>query len=360
MNGVRPLKSVTANKFLLLCLKLQRLGAGPNLPRPAAAIGKYSPILMLRKMRYMKYSMPIYAIWSQPDSMDARLLKQFVNLAESLHFGRASETSHVSPSALSRRIRQLEVELGATLFARDNRSVVLTHAGKMFLSYARDALAEWDAIRNELMEEAGELHGDVSIYCSVTASYSFLFDLLSRFRRDHPRIEIKLHTGDPENAVQRVLTGQEDIAIGARPEPMQTGLAFKSIAATPLVFIAAKNHPEFSGLTRRRDPSVWATTPMILPESGLARRRVDTWFGEQNIQPSVYAQIAGNEAIVSMVSLGFGVGVVPRIVLDNSPLADQVAVLDVRPRLKSYDVGLFTVEKKLKNPLIAAFWAQQK
>jgi len=293
--------------------------------------------------------------------MDTRLLKQFVNLADSLHFGRASEASHVSPSALSRGIRQLEEDLGASLFDRDNRSVALTHAGKLFLRYARDSLTQWEAIRNELMEEAGELHGEVSIYCSVTASYSFLFDLLSRFRREHPRIEIKLHTGDPENAVPRVLAGAEDIAIGARPEPLQSGLAFKSIAATPLVFIAAKDKTEFLGLSgRRRDAAAWAATPMILSESGLARRRVDAWFREQKIQPSVYAQVAGNEAIVSMVSLGFGVGVVPRIVLDNSPLADQVAVLDVRPGLKPYDVGLFTVEKKLKNPVIAAFWAQQK
>jgi len=293
--------------------------------------------------------------------MDTRVLKQFVAVADSLHFGRASEASHVSPSALSRSIRQLEEELGVTLFDRDNRSVDLTRSGEIFLGYARDALTQWDMLRNELMEQAGELHGEVSIYCSVTASYSFLFELLSRFRREHPRIEIKLHTGDPENAVQRVLGGDEDIAIGARPEPMQTGLAFKSIAATPLVFIAAIDKAEFVALARRRrNPAAWATTPMILPESGLARRRVDTWFREQNIQPSVYAQIAGNEAIVSMVSLGFGVGVVPRIVLDNSPLADQVAVLDVRPRLKPYDVGLFTVVKKLKNPLIAAFWAQQK
>ena len=64
--------------------------------------------------------------------MDARLLKQFVNLADSLHFGRASEASHVSPSALSRAIQRLENEVGAILFARNNRSVSLTHAGSLF------------------------------------------------------------------------------------------------------------------------------------------------------------------------------------------------------------------------------------
>jgi LysR family positive regulator for ilvC len=99
---------------------------------------------------------------------------------------------------------------------------------------------------------------------------------------------------------------------------------------------------------------------MILSESGIARRRVDSWFSELGIQPNIYAQVAGNEAIVSMVSLGFGVGVVPRIVLDNSPLARKVAVLDVRPELEAYEVGLFTQKKKLGSPLINAFWSQLK
>jgi LysR family positive regulator for ilvC len=291
--------------------------------------------------------------------MDTRLIKQFVTLAETLHFGRASDICHVSPSALSRSIRHLETEVGARLFERDNRSVALTPEGQRFLGYARDSLAQWDAVRNELMAEAGELRGEVSIYCSVTASYSFLFDLLSEFRHQHPQIEIKLHTGDPENAVRRVIAGEEDIAIGARPARLPTGLAFKSIATTPLVFIAATGHRAYAGLSGSKvHPSRWAQTPMILSETGLARRRVDDWFRQLKVRSEIYAQVAGNEAIVSMVSLGFGVGVVPKIVLDNSPLAKKVRVLKVEPELDAYDVGLFAQEKKLRNPVIEAFWAQ--
>ena len=66
---------------------------------------------------------------------------------------------------------------------------------------------------------------------------------------------------------------------------------------------------------------------------------MDEWFEERSLAPTIYAQVAGNEAIVSMVSLGFGVGVVPRIVLDNSPLANKVQVLDVQPELEPYEVG---------------------
>lgn len=286
--------------------------------------------------------------------MDNRSLNQFVKLADSLHFGRASEACHVSPSALSRSIQRLEEELGVALFERNNRSVSLTHAGKLFLSYARDSLGDWEAIRNTLMEQSGELHGEISMYCSVTASYSFLFEILTRFRQDHPRIEIKLHTGDPEDAITRVLSGQEDVAIGTRPRTMPTGLAFKLIAVSPLVFIASSQEVDHPGA------GDWTRSPMILSERGLARNRTDEWFRARGIRANIYAQVAGNEAIVSMVSLGFGIGVVPQIVLDNSPLKGKVRVLDVQPGLKAFEVGLFTQEKKLANPIINAIWSQLK
>ena len=84
---------------------------------------------------------------------------------------------------------------------------------------------------------------------------------------------------------------------------------------------------------------------------------MDEWFRQRDIAPRIYAQVTGNEAIVSMVSLGFGIGVVPKIVLDNSPLKDRIRVLDVKPELEPYDIGLFTLKKNLKNPLVDAFWS---
>ena len=95
---------------------------------------------------------------------------------------------------------------------------------------------------------------------------------------------------------------------------------------------------------------------MILAEDGISRNRMDAWFKEQQIKPRIYAQVAGNEAIVSMVSLGLGIGVVPEIVLQHSPMADRIQVLDVKPRLEPYHVGLFTLKRHLKNPLVKAFW----
>ena len=113
--------------------------------------------------------------------MDIRTLKNFLALADNLHFGRASVDSHISLSALSRNIKQLEGELGVLLFNRDNRSVVLTEQGAKFQLYAREAVSQWDQVRNQLSDNSDLLHGEISLYCSVTAVYSLLFDLLTVF-----------------------------------------------------------------------------------------------------------------------------------------------------------------------------------
>ncbi|MCV6591169.1 MAG: HTH-type transcriptional activator IlvY [Marinobacterium sp.] len=288
--------------------------------------------------------------------MDTRTLQQFLILADTLHFGRASEQCYVSPSALSRSIKQLEEGLGCELFTRDNRSVRLTADGELFQSYARDALDQWDAIRQQLMQRSGILRGEISVYCSVTASYSFLFDILHEFRARHPGIEIKLHTGDPDTAISRVQNGLEEITIAAKPAIKPQGMEFQHIAESPLVFIAPKEPGALAA--QLTAPIDWASIPMILSEEGVSRDEVNGWFTRKKLRPTIYAQVAGNEAIVSMVSLGFGVGVVPQIVLENSPLADKVTIMEVRPALKPYNVGLFVLEKKLKSPLIRAFWDQ--
>ncbi|GED23869.1 HTH-type transcriptional activator IlvY [Halomonas halmophila] len=291
--------------------------------------------------------------------MDMRPLKHFLTLADTLHFGRASELCHVSPSTLSRSIQQLESSLGVSLFERDNRHVALTRQGHSFHAFARDTLEQWEQLRQSLMSEARALTGEISIYCSVTASYSFLYDLLSEFRNHYPGIELKLHTGDPAQAMTRVQSGNEDMAITSRPRRLPEGLAFKSLTRSPLVFIAPlEDHGWIPDDPRTPDIEQWRQVPMILSESGLSREVSDTWFRALGISPRIYAQVAGHEAIVSMVSLGFGIGVVPRIVLEASPLAERVRMLPVKPELPYYDVGLCVLNRRLRSPLISALWEE--
>ena len=283
--------------------------------------------------------------------MDITKLKLFCALANCLHFGRAANACHVSPSTLSRNIKQLEDDLGVSLFERDNRSVALTHEGQSYLNFAREVLQQWETYQESLIAQADQLHGQLSIYCSVTASYSFLYKILTEFRIKHPGIAIKLHTGDPAQSIERVQAGYEDIAIAAKPDKLPTGVSFKPIAHSPLVFICAKQQQEWN-------TTDWDQIPIIIPEEGLARERLNNWFDEHNIKPTIYAEVKGNEAIVSMVSLGFGVGVLPKIVVDNSPLAEQVEPFALQPDLGPYSMGICVMEKRLKSPILNAFWAQ--
>ncbi len=284
--------------------------------------------------------------------MDTRALTAFLTLADTLHFGRAADACNMSPSTLSRAIRQLESEAGATLFERDNRSVTLTREGEIFRRYARESVEHWASLQESLLAETRQLSGSLALYGSVTASYSFLFDLLATLRDLHPGIQITLQTGDPEQAIARVQSGDVQISIGSRPAALPPAVEFKTIASTPLVFIAARAR------TKKGEPvAAWNQQPVILPERGVARDRTMQWFRQQGIAPRVSAQVAGNEAIVSMVSLGGGSGVVPRIVLDNSPLSKRVKIVPIMPELEPLEVGMFALRKSLKNRLVSALWS---
>ncbi len=285
--------------------------------------------------------------------MDQRTLHTFLTLADGLHFGRAADACNMSPSTLTRAIKQLEEQLGSILFLRDNRSVSLTREGEVFRDYAREAVSSWSLMQENLQQEGRELTGELSLYSSVTASYSFLFDLLAQLRSEHAGIQITLQTGDPEQAIARVLSGDAQISIGARPQSLPSAVRFKTVSSTPLLFIASR---ELQGSRRKGSPDAWHQQPLILPERGLARDRALRWFQRRGLVPSISAQVAGNEAIVSMVSLGGGVGVVPGIVLDNSPLAERVQILKVSPKLKPLEVGLFVLKKSLSNRLVSALW----
>ena len=112
--------------------------------------------------------------------MDFRSLQLFNHLAKSLHFGDTAESMYVSPSTLSRVIQRLEEECGCVLFKRDNRSVALTHGGHKLLNFSETVLKEWQQVRQELSADEQSLKGELSLYCSVTASQSHLPALLSR------------------------------------------------------------------------------------------------------------------------------------------------------------------------------------
>jgi LysR family positive regulator for ilvC len=287
--------------------------------------------------------------------MDVREMQAFLSLASLLHFGRASEACHMSPSALSRSIKRTEDELGAELFRRDKRSVSLTPAGKLFISYCEESLARRSALEYSLNRETAELQGELRLYCSVTASYSYLQKILPAFRLQHPGIELKLRTGDQARSIARALAGEDDIVIAAEPQKMPSRLKFQELGRSTLRFIAPTTPCVVKDLL---EPELidWESLPFIVAETGIARERLDHWFKSKGIKPYRYAQVSGHDAIVTMVGLGFGVALVPEIVINSSPLKSGVQFLEVEPNFSSFGIGICALASRMEDPLAKAFW----
>ncbi|WP_372797577.1 HTH-type transcriptional activator IlvY [Pontiella sp.] len=281
--------------------------------------------------------------------MDIQAMETFIRTAELLHFGRASRACNLSPSALTRTIQRLEEEVGQPLFLRDNRSAALTEAGTRLLDYARKAVHDWNNFREDLAQEES-VSGTISIYASITAVYSLLPELLEAYRAKFPEVHLGLRTGAAERAIEQVLSGEIDLAVAALPDRKLHRLEFMPLAQTPLVFIKPKT-PAFPKVG-----SFQGLEPLVVPQAGTARNRLNEWFRTNGLNPNIALEVSGNEALIAMVRLGTGIGVVPKLALERSPFRDEVAVLRKAPKLKPYVVGLVSSKRNLKHPAVKAIW----
>lgn len=284
--------------------------------------------------------------------MDIQALETFIKTAELLHFGRASRACNLSSSALTRTIQRLEEEVGQPLFLRDNRSVALTDAGDQLLAYARDAVLEWKHFRETVAAQEEKISGSISVYASITAVYCLLPELFEAYRTAFPDVHLALRTGAAERAIEQLTNGEIDLAIAALPDDrQQSKMPFLPLAETPLLFIAPK---QFRSSNNTLD---FTQEPLVVPQSGLARNRLDAWFRKNHIEPNISTEVSGNEALIAMVRLGAGIGIVPQLALERSPFRDDVVTLRNAPHLAPYVVGLCSSKRNLKRPAVKAMWA---
>jgi LysR family positive regulator for ilvC len=286
--------------------------------------------------------------------MDLRTLELFVALADNLHFGSTSKAMHVSPSALSRHIQRLEDALGVRLFIRNNRSVELTQQGQQALLVCQNLIASWQQLQQQFGDDS-ELSGRLRLYCSVTAAQTLMRQFIERFRPLFPRVALLVETGDAALSIDNVLQQYSDIAIAPRPDKVPEGLLMCELNTSPLVFIRPRAECEvrLQTLSKKVD---WSMVPMIVARMGLSRDRLFTWFAQHQQRPRVYAEVAGHEAIVAMVGLGLGIGLVPEVVLEQSLVREQIEVFERPNDIPPYHVSVCCLERSLQDPVIAAFW----
>jgi DNA-binding transcriptional LysR family regulator len=243
--------------------------------------------------------------------MELRHLRYFVTVAEELHFGRAALRLSIVQPSLSQQIRQLEDELGFPLFYRTKRYVELTDAGKVFLSEARQVLAQvQEAKRSAQRAARGEVGRLVIGYIS-SSTYDLLPQMLRLYRERFPEVEVGL----------RELTTQEQIR-ALEEEYIQVGLLRLPISAPwvnvevvrrePIVCVLPEGHP----LTMREqiEVSLLAHEPFVLQSS----QRGAGYYVQlmklclvAGFSPNVIQEVTEMHTIVSLVAAGMGVSLVP-------------------------------------------------
>lgn len=268
-------------------------------------------------------------------------LQAFVTLSDTLHFGNTASKLNMSPSALSRIISRLEDEMQAILIDRNNRQVVLTEQGKLFYKFASDSIQKKKTLSDQISGSNEQISGTLHIYASVTACYSILPDFLKHFSEKYPDIHFSVETGDPAGAIEAVKQGRAALAVGAIPENGLSMMNTVSVLQTPLVYAAAKNGPytQIDGSPQDLVSSV----PLILPKTGIARNRFDKWTKSRNVKPTIAAETEGNEAILALVQLGLGIGLVPQIVLENGPYKGEFISHIAGNTLGFYNVGFIRI-----------------
>ncbi len=245
--------------------------------------------------------------------VELRLWRQFLAVADELHFGRAAERLHMTQPPLTQAIAALEATLGARLFDRTKRSVKLTAAGAALVPAARELLARArDLPALARSAAAGEL-GRLRLAFVSTAGFAWLPDWVRDFRARHPGVAIELIEATGDVQLEALRAGDVDAGVLLHaPGFVPAGLSHLPLATEPLVLALAEAHP----LARRESLKLADVLdePLVIFPRRIAPSLHDAVFGLYHGAgrlPQVGQEAIQMQTIVNLVSAGLGVAWVP-------------------------------------------------
>jgi DNA-binding transcriptional LysR family regulator len=261
--------------------------------------------------------------------MDVELedLRALLVLAETLHFGRAAERLHVSQPALSKRIRRMEGRIGGPLLVRGYRAVQLTEAGRLLAGHSRHLIAEVSATL-ALTEQAvrGEA-GLLRIGFGIATIFGLLPDVVQRFRRAHPDVQLHLRDMSTPDQIGALVRGEIDVGF-IRHRDVDGRLHLRHVLDERLV---AALGPRSRWNTRAGLRSA-ASEPFII----IARSRSASFYDHvlsvcaaAGFAPRIAQEADELFTIVSLVRAGLGVSLVPR----------SAALMRI-PGVRFYELGM--------------------
>jgi LysR family nitrogen assimilation transcriptional regulator len=287
--------------------------------------------------------------------VDLKQLDYFRHVAELGSFTRAAAFLSVVQPALSRQIRQLEVELGQPLFERNGRGVVLTEAGARLLEHARGILTQIGRARQELEDQRNGDSGHFTLGLPPSLGSAVTVPLVKAFARSLPNARLATVEGLSTYMLEWLNIGRVDCAL------VYNATASEQVSLQPLLddplFLVS---PAVGDL--RVKPAKPATTlsldalaelPLIMPSRPHAMRMtVENALAEVNRKIRIAYEIECIPAVIDLVRQGLGFGVLPQNALRISQWADEVAITPIgRPPLHAA-LAIATAANRPRGPLL--------
>jgi DNA-binding transcriptional LysR family regulator len=294
------------------------------------------------------------------NAIDLRQLRYFVTVAEELHFGRAAKRLNISQPPLSQQIKALEEYLGILLFARTQRHVELTAAGRYLLPEARRILHDMMRIATQTQQAQAGLTGHLRIGVNFSAPFHPITTLLlSKFHSAYPHVRVELVLHEAENILQLAdLSGHHlDIALIWLDDGFDDkGLIRLNLAKDLLDVVITASHP----LAKKEKISIkdLKDEPFIAQPRYAGTQRYDRImkaFAEIKSQPNIIYEALQMPLVMNMVAAGQGVSLLPSF-LKSIPMSGIVFRALKMPSGKAPTmIYNLIAEAKSTNPAVSNF-----
>lgn len=260
--------------------------------------------------------------------MDVRDLQVFLAVAARLNFTRAGEDVHLSQPSVSVRIRRLEEELGVKLFEQIGKRMALTEAGQLLVPYARRVVAALDDARYAVEELQGLERGTLKIGASTTPGMYLVPKIIARFKRQYPKIEMRLEIKDTRQIEEEIIRNEFDFGfvgghlIGAEVEVV-------TWLTDEIVLVAPPGHT----LTQKKQIRIrdLKSEQFISREQGSATRAaVDNKLRVSGLQLETVMEMNNPEAVKKAVQSGLGVAFISRFAVETELKAKTLVAVRVK------------------------------
>jgi len=238
-------------------------------------------------------------------NVDLELYRVFYVVAKNKHMTKASEELHISQPAISQSIKKLEEQLGGILFLRSNKGMQLTEEGKMFYEYVKGALTLINNAENEFTSFKNLSKGEIKIGCSTTLTKLILIDVLKKFHKEYPNININITNDLTSNLIKNLKIGKLDFVIFNESNVKENSLYLEKIKELKQGFIY---NPEFykDDVTNFEDLN---NLPLILQKGeSNSRKLLDYIALKNNVKLIPKMEVVSQELITEFTNIGLGVG----------------------------------------------------